>query len=182
MRHRDALTGGRPGSEVTVPELTRPDADRVTIRPALSEDALTLLGWRNDPSVRAASRNTEIIEESAHLRWYESALASPTRLLLVGLLDGNPYGMVRFDRHEPPLWEVSILVAVQARGRGYGQPLLREALAYFHGQHPRTPVLAVVKKDNITSRRLFLSLQFVEKSREGDRIDFLLDPERACHQ
>lgn len=123
------------------------------------------------------SRNTEVIEEPTHLRWFERTLASPNRLLLIGQLEGDPFGMVRFDRQEFQIWEVSILVAAQARGKGYSKILLRKALDYFYDLYPQASVRAIVKKDNLPSRSLFFSLRFVETGPKEDQIDFLLAPD-----
>jgi pseudaminic acid synthase len=118
------------------------------VRRATNDDALDVLAWRNDPTTRAMSRDTAIIEEAEHAAWFERALGDPRRLLLIGEEGGDKVGMVRIDRGETS--EISININPRLRGRGRGAALLAKALARFDG-----PLLARVKHGNVASKRLF---------------------------
>ncbi len=106
----------------------------VSVVPATSDQSELIWKWRNDPATRAASKNAEEISWDGHQRWYENVLSAPDRHLLIGVKDSEPIGVVRFDllpamRGEAPAqakdrWEISINMAPEARGRGYGIPLL----------------------------------------------------------
>jgi RimJ/RimL family protein N-acetyltransferase len=132
----------------------------LTIRPALPEDAFDLLRWRNDPLVRAMSRTSEPIPEASHLAWYTAACQDPGRLLLIGAAAGETIGMVRFDHRLPGTWEISIMLAAQARGRGLAKDLLAAGLDRLDACHRGVVVLAEVRHSNTPSIRLFESLGF----------------------
>jgi spore coat polysaccharide biosynthesis predicted glycosyltransferase SpsG/RimJ/RimL family protein N-acetyltransferase len=127
-------------------------------RRARSDDAPLLLAWRNDPVTRAASRSTAEVDPAEHEAWLHRVLADPGRMLLVVEDRGEPVGTVRFDREEPGLWEVSVTVAPEVRGRGLAHRVLAVGEAAWRrevGTGPR--VLASVRPDNTASARLFRS-------------------------
>ena len=122
--------------------------DGLRLRPAEPGDWADLLVWRNDPHTRAMSRTSEAIEEAAHRRWFEQALADPARVLLIAELDGESVGVVRLDHGSDT--EISINLSPAHRGRGLGRRMLEAALA-------TTPerLTAWIKDENRASRRLF---------------------------
>ena len=143
---------------------------RVSVRPAVQDDAALLLAWRNDEVTRRASLSTTQVSESDHDAWLARSLDDPTRLLLVAEEDGRPVGTVRFDacQESPGVWEVSITVAPQSRGRGVAARVLRageEELAARVGSPVR--VLARVRQDNTSSARLFEGAGYVVGSRDA---------------
>jgi RimJ/RimL family protein N-acetyltransferase len=148
----------------------------LAVRPAEPEDALEVLRWRNDEHVRSMSRNSDPIDEAGHVAWFSRALADPARMLLMGVSEGSPVGLVRFDRQQEALWEVSIVVAPEARGRGLGGRLLDLAVRRFAVGHPGVRLLAEVKRCNEASRRLFASLGFVLDAEHGELLRFFLIP------
>lgn len=130
----------------------------VTARPATESDAERLLAWRNDPGTRTASRSTDPVSAADHGRWLAGVLADPARLLLVAARGGAPVGTVRFDRLAPDLWEVSITLAPEARGRRLAVPVLAAGEAAWRaaGAHVGAAgLLAHVRPENAASLRLF---------------------------
>ena len=146
----------------------RTENAKLVVRPALSEDALDVLRWRNDPHVRAMSRQDVPITEEVHRSWYSQALSDPDRLLVIGVLSDQKVGMVRFDRQEPLLWEVSIAVAPEVCGQGVGRRLLVVSLEYLQSVHASVKILAVAKSSNLGSLKLFLSLGFIRENDGGE--------------
>ena len=125
-------------------------------REATEADADLLLGWRNDPRTRQVSRSTGLIPLDEHLAWLRGVLASPERLLYVVELDGAPVGTVRFDRDgEPDIWEVSITLAPESRGRGLSAAVLAEGERAVTAAHDVRFLLATVHEDNAASGALF---------------------------
>jgi len=122
-------------------------------------DSATLHAWRNDPVTRAMSRSTAEVPRGDHERWYAAALADPDRRLLVVDGEDGPVGMVRLDRDEPGVWEVSINLAPAARGRGLaGAVLAAGTEQVLHDPalpEPVRVVVAHVRRDNAPSVRLF---------------------------
>ena len=118
------------------------------IRSATPDDALDVLIWRNDPLTRAMSRTQEEVEQQAHVAWFNRALNDGASTLLIGEVEGEKVGMVRFDHGVAT--EVSININPLCRGRGLGHELLAEALSWAKGD-----LVAVIKDENLASRRLF---------------------------
>lgn len=100
----------------------------LSLRNATLEDANLLLSWRNDSLTRLASHNTEKIAFESHIAWLEASLANPMRRLLVAEDDRRPVGMVRLDRDENNLIEVSWTVAPEARKRRIATRMVQMAL------------------------------------------------------
>jgi RimJ/RimL family protein N-acetyltransferase len=118
------------------------------VRKATKADALDVLAWRNDPLTRSMSRTPDEVEEAPHLDWFEKALRDPSRTLLIGELDGQKIGMVRFDHGEET--EVSINLNPACRGKGLSQVLLTESMAWVRGT-----IVAEIRPENLASQRLF---------------------------
>ena len=120
------------------------------LRRASRADAADMLAWRNDPTTRAMSRNSEAITEGEHIVWLETALADPHCVLFIAEEGSDKLGMVRVDRGE-----VSINVSPAFRGNGYGKRLLSMAVARFG------MLQAHVRSENTASRRLFEGAGFM---------------------
>lgn len=128
----------------------------VSMRPARAEDSEALLAWRNQPAIRAASRDAAEIGRADHERWLAGVLACGQRQLLIGELDGDPIGVVRFDT-DGSTAEVSIYRVQSPATSGAGPSLLRAAEAWLRGHHPELRLLrAEVLRDNLPSHQLFL--------------------------
>lgn len=134
----------------------------ITARRADINDASVLYDWRNDPSVRAVSRQKEELSWTGHIQWLSQTLARTDRELWIIQRSGEPVGTVRFDRldEEGSVWEVSITVAPSLRGQGLASILLREAEAEFLRSRPEeeresVEFIAEMLESNPASRRLF---------------------------
>ena len=143
--------------------MTGPGGSQLRVRPATTDDAQLLLDWRNDPEARSRSRSSEVIDLDGHLAWLGRTLASPDRhLLVVETAEGAPVATTRYDRLAPDAdggdrWEVSISVAPGLRGQGLGGATLHASDEWLRGAEPAAvAVVAHVRPDNTSSRRLFL--------------------------
>ena len=148
----DAMTAvdGRGASRV-VGELT---GSNIETRPATVDDSRNIFTWRNDPSIRRASRESEPIEWDRHERWLASVLADPQRVLLIGHQHGAPRGVVRFDI-EKDAAEVSIYL-VPGAPAGTGGRLLIAAERWLTATRADVRRFrACVLGDNIPSHLLF---------------------------
>jgi RimJ/RimL family protein N-acetyltransferase len=118
-------------------------------------DAGRLREWRNDPEVRAASRNTAEVGAAEHEAWLAAALAEPEVRLLICELDGEPVGQVRFDRRGERRYEISVALAAEARGGGLSAPLIALALEHQRESLPDAEVEAHVRAENARSLAAF---------------------------
>jgi len=127
----------------------------IELRVAVQNDAKKIYTWRNAPDVRKFSRNTESITLSQHEKWFENVLADPSRFILIGSLDGEEIGVLRFDvsGHQA---EVSIYLAPEQHGHGYGAALIAAGENWLSSYCPEvSSVNAEVLPGNEASNKLF---------------------------
>jgi RimJ/RimL family protein N-acetyltransferase len=130
------------------------------LRRATIDDALDVLEWRNDPQSVAASK-TGAVNRDTHLAWFPKAVVDEQRAIFIAEEDGRKIGMIRFDRDERA-WTVSINLAPDQRGKGYGDRILSAGINAIGSP----PLIAEIKDDNIASIRLFERCGFRRISHE----------------
>jgi len=130
-----------------------------------------LLEWRNDVETRRASLNDTEIPLDEHACWLAAQLASPDVALYIieAGPDCVPCGQVRLNRLPGGGALVSIGLAGNRRRQGLGTAALR---AVQERGRPAwaTPLYAVIRLDNVTSRRAFEAAGFRGPSDAGDRV------------
>jgi RimJ/RimL family protein N-acetyltransferase len=112
--------------------------------------------------VRAWSRSSEPIDSDSHAEWLRQSLADPDRhvLIVARAADGLPVATTRYDvrtaNGSRARWEVSIVVAPEMRGRGFGNATLQASDAWLLATEPEAAeIIAWVRPANISSRTLF---------------------------
>jgi UDP-2,4-diacetamido-2,4,6-trideoxy-beta-L-altropyranose hydrolase len=131
------------------------DCSDIDIRAARQDDSRNLYEWRNHPSVRAGSRNSELITWESHERWFASVTNAPDRLLLLGHQSGVPLGVVRFDIQGTEA-EVSIYRVPGCLLPGRGKNLLKRAEHWISAHRPDVlTIRAHILEANERSRNLF---------------------------
>lgn len=123
---------------------------KLTARPVKPEDACEIHRWQTAPGSRAYSRNPNPPTWEEHLAWMSGRLTNTDALTEVILAQETPSGLVRLDRCGSE-WEISILVAPDARGQGIASAGVR----YMDALVPDEPITAWIHPANIASRRLF---------------------------
>lgn len=137
------------------------EAGLLRFRRATEADARLLWDWANDPDLRAVSFTTGPIPWETHLAWLRRKLAdSRCALRVVTNETGVPVGQVRYDG-EGPEAVVSISLAKEFRGRGWGAEILRRATAEYVRDGGAPLVRAFVKAGNRASERIFQDAGFV---------------------
>jgi RimJ/RimL family protein N-acetyltransferase len=121
----------------------------VILRPATPDDAMVLLQWQQHPDTRRHARTPAVPTETEHLAWFRQKLADPDCVFLLAESNSERVGTIRLDRRGDE-WEVSIVVAPHARGRGLAKAML-EAL------EPPGPLVAEALHENEASHRVFMS-------------------------
>ncbi|TRZ68761.1 MAG: UDP-2,4-diacetamido-2,4,6-trideoxy-beta-L-altropyranose hydrolase [Comamonadaceae bacterium] len=144
-------------------EAVRPTrASELEIRAARATDVMTYFNWVNDPMVRASALQSSPIDFASHVRWFAQRLADPGCSLLVMEADGLPLGQVRFE------WQggnttIDYSLDELVRGRGWGRRLIELGVqSLTRGGRDHRDIRAVVKSENVASRRTFASLGFTE--------------------
>lgn len=131
--------------------------NRIEMRMANADDSAKLFEWRNHPSIRSVSRNTEPITWENHQKWFDSVISSKDRLLLIGQKDETAVGVMRFDKQEGDV-EVSIYLVPDASHSGQGRNLLMSAEQWLKvNRHEIKNIRASVLDGNESSQRMFLA-------------------------
>ena len=133
------------------------------LREAHEGDRDAMHRWRNDPSVRTVSRSDEAIAPEGHRRWFAAAMADDERDLLIAERDGEPAGVVRFDRADATA-EISIYLVPGRQGRGEGTALLAASERWLKENRPGVRlVTATVRPENRASLALFRRCGYSER-------------------
>ena len=108
--------------------------------------------------------NTEPVEWEEHQSWYEGALKSSRKMLLIIHQSDDPICMIRFDLDKDrSSCRVSINMNPEHRGKGLSAECLHEALESLSRDKPNLhTVFAEVKKENAKSRKCFEKCNFVD--------------------
>lgn len=136
---------------------------RYRLRKAEWQDKELLYRWRNDFAVRAASFQSTRISVAEHEAWLKEKLANSTSSIYILEIKGEPAGQVRLDRHDGE-GHISYSISSSFRGQGYGKLLLQ--LLENEVAKESMVLVGQVRKDNIASQVIFLSLGYKEKETE----------------
>ncbi|MGG5173687.1 GNAT family N-acetyltransferase [Pseudarthrobacter sp. J1763] len=164
----ELLDGAGADRIVTEWEQLMDEPSELSIRPATVEDAGILFDWRNEASVRAVSRQRGELHWGDHVAWVTRAVANPEVCLLIAQFEGARIGTVRFHVVEPNVWEASITLAPEMRGRGMASAVLAAAEVHFFVDHPEAILQAAMLESNVQSFKLFQGAGYVG---ELERID-----------
>ncbi|MBH49021.1 MAG: hypothetical protein CME71_12710 [Halobacteriovorax sp.] len=137
----------------------------LVLRKVKDSDVRVVFDLANDKTYRAFSKNSAQIPFSKHLEWFKTrAIINP--YFYIFELNNSPVGIVRFDSADGLDFYVSIVVSVQARGRGCGSQMLKLALSEFKlaNFEIKGTVYAEVHRDNAPSRKLFEKNSFTMES------------------
>jgi UDP-2,4-diacetamido-2,4,6-trideoxy-beta-L-altropyranose hydrolase len=113
------------------------------------------------------SKTPGTVDQAGHLAWFARAIQDPSRLMLIATDGGRKLGMVRFDK-SGDTWLVSINMAPEERGKGYGRIALNQAVALLRSSVGQCRLSAEIKDGNAGSLRLFQQCGFVtQEQRDG---------------
>ena len=140
-------------------------ASRVSFRPATDDDCDRLYAWRNHPETRRHFFDPAPVDLSAHRRWFAGVLADATRTLLIGAVDGEEVGVLRYDFSGDEA-RVSIYLDPARRGEGVGTTLLVAGRDWLQSHCPETQaIVAEVLPANEASVHAFLAAGYRESHR-----------------
>jgi L-amino acid N-acyltransferase YncA len=148
----------------------------ITCRDADLNDSLRVLMWRNHDDVRKISRNTARISLEEHTAWFSKLLNKKNTENLIWIFEerNRPLGMVRLDRVDFDMFEISIVVDPLFHSAGIGKTILSQAMAKFRSMESANFLSAAIHKDNLRSVHLFENFNFIFKSQEGNFLVFTL--------
>ncbi len=132
----------------------------IHLRLCRETDCQLLFSWANDPEVRRVSFHPDIVTWEGHQAWFSQRLVDPQSVIYTGEnREGEPVGVVRFHL-DGDRAVLSVSVAPQVRGAGWGRELIKLAIQVLTRLRAPGSVEAFVKPDNSASIRLFESCGF----------------------
>ncbi|WP_029032967.1 GNAT family N-acetyltransferase [Salinimicrobium terrae] len=135
----------------------------LNIRKATEEDCSLLFKWVNNEDVRKNVLNPERINWTKHESWFRKKIDDPNSVIYILEKDNYPIGQVRYDRNEEDFWDIDFFIDPNFRSLGFGKKIIELTLGEITGS-----VRALVKKDNVVSRKVFEKLGFQGlESKEG---------------
>lgn len=135
-------------------------ANNVGIRIADESDSPKLFEWRNHKTIRAVSKNSAPITWADHQSWFAKVQADKNRVLLIGEIDDEPVGVVRFDQ-EGETALVSVYLVPEGGFKGQGRNLLLRAGEWLKIHHADIKLIkAEVLGANTASQRLFAGADY----------------------
>lgn len=135
-------------------------ANDIEIRIANESDSPKLFEWRNHQTIRTVSKNSAPIAWADHQVWFAKVQADKNRILLIGEIDNEPVGAVRFDR-EGETALVSIYLVPEGGFKGQGRNLLLRTEEWLktHCADIKS-IRAEVLGANKASQRLFMGADY----------------------
>jgi RimJ/RimL family protein N-acetyltransferase len=147
----------------------------ISKRNASLGDAAVLLEWRNSPSARKFSQNSELIKIKDHLEWFLDRLER-IRLepFFMFELDHKLVGTSRldFEFQSENEFMISILVDPNQLSKGIGTKILDITCETVFNLYPNHTVVAKIHQSNVISQKLFANAGFELQKRVGDFLNF----------
>jgi len=143
-------------------------AELLTLRQATEADCRLLWEWANDPVVRRWAFSEGPIPWETHTAWFASRLADPHAQIYLAFADDLPVGQVRFEG-DGRAAEISVSVAVEARGRGWGPALVDAGVRKLFADTAVERVIARLRPGNTASQRAFVAASFEPEGELSDR-------------
>ena len=137
----------------------------LSLRRAKLEDAEFLFILRNDKTVRENSFQTNVIAYEQHLNWYKNKMQDEKTQIYILQINKQNIGQVRVDEENSDL-EISYAICQEYRGKGYAKWMLgtlEKELRKVENNIGKC-LVGDVKKDNISSQTVFLSLGYIESN------------------
>jgi len=134
----------------------------LSLRPVQENDVRLVWEWANDPLTRSVSFSTRKIPWEEHVKWFSGKLAEPNCRFFIALdAAGSPAGQVRYQI-EGEQAVVSVSLAPEQRGKGYGSYILKLSAQRIFTETPVTLIHAYIKPDNTASIGAFAKAGYVK--------------------
>jgi UDP-2,4-diacetamido-2,4,6-trideoxy-beta-L-altropyranose hydrolase/UDP-4-amino-4,6-dideoxy-N-acetyl-beta-L-altrosamine N-acetyltransferase len=148
------------------------------LRVMQNQDLVTVLRWRNHPTVKKFMLNTHEIGMREHLTWFERVSVDSSRMLLIYERRGVPMGFVQFSGlYDPRGAEWGFYLAPQAQ-KGTGRALGTAALKFGFIRLGISKIIGEVLPENAASIKFHQRLGFeqVTNTAQGRKmLSFELD-------
>ena len=150
------------------------------IRFVEKKDCIDLWRWRNDHETIMNSISKSVVSYPCHSKWFNNIIKKTDAEIFIAYdkEEKTKIGMVRFEKKDRKVTEVSINMNPVFRGKGFGRKFLSRSISNFLKQAPGCVVNARVLIDNHRSNRLFKSCGFVVTSTRDKIVYYNLGKEK----
>ncbi len=124
-----------------------------------------LFNWVNDYDVRTNSLKTEPVLWKDHLKWFKNKLIDTKSKTFIFEKGNIQIGQIRIDNIEDR-WVIDYSIDKDHRGKGYGFLMTNALLRRYNN----LKFLAIVRSENIPSKKVFEKLKFSRKFHQEDGI------------
>ena len=131
----------------------------ISLRSAKNSDEASILKWRNNPRVRAASISTAKISSVQHHRWFQTKLRDRDCHILIAESSNGVVAVLRYDLSRARTTAlVSIFLTPQVIGSGLGSEVLKAGTEWIRKRHKSLKrINAEIRPENVSSIRSFQS-------------------------
>lgn len=136
------------------------------IKAAQIDDSKMIFEWANDLQVRRMAFSCEKIKREAHKEWFQKKLNSPYSFIYIAVKNNQPVGQIRFDVTCDNKANVDVHTGPCTRAKGLGSKIIALGTRRFFKDCTVNEVHAVIKEENVISRRAFQKAGFKELSRK----------------
>lgn len=136
---------------------------QITLRPAILEDAAMVFRWRNDPFIVAQGSLSREVSWAEHERWFAETIQGDNRRMFIVLHNGRPAGQIRFERSHHSDCVVSVYLAREFTGKGWGIQAVDLGCRTIFQHWPVSRVVACVRAENRSGYSAFRKAGFTEE-------------------
>ena len=148
----------------------------ISLRPAALTDAEVIFGWRNRPLIVRLGSSQRQVSWEEHVQWLTESLASERHRLFIIQWEEVAIGQVRFHRWQSSECVISVYLAPEFTGNGWGVEAIRQACDLIFESWTVNSVVACVRAENHGAQAAFRKAGFeAEENRCGaGHFSFLL--------
>lgn len=133
----------------------------IYLREVEDSDVDILFEWTNDKAVRVNSFSTEPIKYENHVAWFNRCLEREDVYIYILLYKNQLAGVVRLNVEDCSA-VISYSISKAFRGKGLGKEIIRLVEQQARANLSIKKIVAFVKPENETSRRIFIKLDYKE--------------------
>lgn len=134
----------------------------LSLRNIEPSDINDLFRWRNHSETRKNSFNKNAVSWNEHERWFKAKSNDPCTTIFIACYKEEKIGSIRFE-NKGDVVKTSVMLNPDFLGKGFGPNVIKIGTKKFisekrHGK----PIIAEIKKDNISSLKAFQKAGFKE--------------------
>lgn len=128
---------------------------KITMRLASLEDSNAMFEWRNSEETRKHSFSQKKISRNSHNKWLINCLNRADCIILIGDMNSEPIGVVRYDISAGEAL-ISIYLVPGNYGQSIGTELLKSSKQWLKENKPSIQIInAHILPDNLASKKVF---------------------------